>query len=167
MIAAELRTAHPHPARTGAQLCECRNGAGISTQATNSTALITQAPPSADIEIANPNNLDRSTSAPRLDLGQKADALRIQQRLIELKFLDGTPDGIWGRRSRKALSEFRASRGLGKDDAWDETTQDILLDGDRIHRVVHAAFTGGWTAEIGQCGSSSDTVPLRITYQPI
>jgi hypothetical protein len=50
------------------------------------------------------------TSTPQLlDLGEIENAKRIQHRLIDLGFLFGAADGIWGQRSRRGLQEFRAA----------------------------------------------------------
>jgi len=46
-----------------------------------------------------------------LALNQVEESKRVQKRLVELGFLFGTPDGNWGPRSRKALQEFRKSKG--------------------------------------------------------
>lgn len=62
-----------------------------------------------------------------LNLLDRADGARVQQRLAALGYLNGTVDGIWGPRSRVALKEFRRINGLGLDDRWDVTTQLALL----------------------------------------
>jgi hypothetical protein len=55
------------------------------------------------------------------------DATKVQQRLAELGFFSGKPDGIWSRRARQALREFKSANGLPQDDAWDEPTQSGLF----------------------------------------
>src|SRR4029453_4452860 len=87
------------------------------------------------------------TERPLLNVSQKEDAMRVQQRLIELNYLEGVADGIWGPRSRLALMTFRSLRGLGSDDTWDYATQEGLFD--RSARKL--AFVGAWTDEAGQC----------------
>jgi len=62
-----------------------------------------------------------------LDLLRIEDATRAQQRLIELGFLSGPADGVWGPRSRSALRGFRVVNNLGSDDIWDERTQRDLF----------------------------------------
>jgi hypothetical protein len=96
------------------------------------------------------------TERPLLNVSQKEDAMRVQQRLIELNYLEGVADGIWGPRSRLALMAFRSVRGLGSDDTWDYATQEGLFD--RSARKL--AFVGAWTDEAGQCDPSFQ---LKIT----
>lgn len=67
---------------------------------------------------------------PLLDLNEKANAARVQQRLKDLKFLAGNVDGVWGKQSRAALKAFRIANLLGDDDLWDTETQERLLDFD-------------------------------------
>jgi hypothetical protein len=47
----------------------------------------------------------------QLDLGEIENPKRVQRRLIDLGFLFGAADGIWGQGSRRALREFRAANG--------------------------------------------------------
>lgn len=69
-----------------------------------------------------------TVSKPLLDLKDKANAARVQQRLKDLRFLTGNVDGVWGKQSRAALKAFRISNRLGDDDLWDAETQERLLD---------------------------------------
>jgi hypothetical protein len=85
---------------------------------------------------ANPPNEDfRSPPepSPQTTLGQITanhadlllleDATAVQQRLGNLGFFVGIPDGIWTSKSRRALYEFKSINGLGRDDAWDGPTE--------------------------------------------
>jgi peptidoglycan hydrolase-like protein with peptidoglycan-binding domain len=89
------------------------------------------------------------------------DAKRVQQRLIDLGFLFGAADGVWGPRSRKALQDFRVANGIGDSDAWDEATQERLLtSSDAIAaNASDISFTGGWGVDVAECRKS----PLTIT----
>ncbi len=42
----------------------------------------------------------------------KADAIAIQQALNQLGYSAGTPDGVFGRNTRKAIADFQAAQGL-------------------------------------------------------
>ena len=53
------------------------------------------------------------------DLMKKDEARRVQQRLIELGYLNGVADGIWGPLSQRALQEFRTRMAIGNDSSWD------------------------------------------------
>jgi len=61
------------------------------------------------------------------DLTKKGEARRVQQRLIELGYLNGVADGIWGPLSQRALQEFRTTMAIGNDNSWDERTQQQLF----------------------------------------
>jgi hypothetical protein len=63
-----------------------------------------------------------------LDLLRIEDATRVQRRLADLGFFLGTPNGIFGPRSRHALREFKSANGLVPDDRWDANIQARLFD---------------------------------------
>lgn len=63
-----------------------------------------------------------------MDLKDKADATKVQQRLKDLGYLDGTVDGSWGKGSSKALEKFKAADATVPDDStWDISTQTALF----------------------------------------
>jgi peptidoglycan hydrolase-like protein with peptidoglycan-binding domain len=47
------------------------------------------------------------------------DIKKAQSRLIELGYLNGPADGVWGNKSRMALRAFKAANALTADDKWD------------------------------------------------
>ena len=47
------------------------------------------------------------------------DTIAVQGRLIDLGYMTGTPDGLWGNKSRQALRAFKAANGIQVDDKWD------------------------------------------------
>jgi peptidoglycan hydrolase-like protein with peptidoglycan-binding domain len=49
-----------------------------------------------------------------------SDIMGAQNRLIELRFLKGPADGVWGTKSRNALRAFKVANGLSADDKWDD-----------------------------------------------
>jgi hypothetical protein len=49
-----------------------------------------------------------------------SDIMAAQNRLIELRFLKGPADGVWGTKSRNALRGFKVANGLAADDKWDD-----------------------------------------------
>jgi len=55
-----------------------------------------------------------------------SDIMAAQNRLIELGFLAGPADGVWGIKSRKALRAFRIANGLAADDKWDDLVSSRL-----------------------------------------
>ena len=111
--------------------------------------------------ITVPEPVDAVPTPQQLDLREIEDAKRVQQRLIDLGFLFGAADGIWGPRSRKALQDFRVANGVGDGDAWDEATQERLLtSSDAIAaNASDISFIGGWGVDVAECRKS----PLTIT----
>jgi len=115
--------------------------------------------------IATPDPLDTIATFPTtlLDLGKLEDAKRVQRRLTELGFLFGTANGTWGPRSRQALRDFRAARGLGNGDTWDEKAEQALFSPAATRAPATGTFVGGWGANVDQCRQASDNrSPLRI-----
>ena len=112
-----------------------------------------------------------STSAPTLptpqiELEKIEDAKRVQQRLIELGFLFGVADGIWGPRSRQALRNFWGAQGMESNDSWDSQVQERLFSTSAMPSPVGAntldnGFVGGWGVDANQCRQG----PLTITTQ--
>jgi hypothetical protein len=49
-----------------------------------------------------------------------SDITAAQTRLIELGFLNGPADGVWGSKSRTALRAFKIANGFNADDKWDD-----------------------------------------------
>ena len=49
-----------------------------------------------------------------------------QNRLIELGFLAGPSDGVWGTKSRMALRAFKIANALAADDKWDDLVSSRL-----------------------------------------
>ena len=113
--------------------------------------------------ITVPESVDAAPTPQQLDLRQMEDAKRVQQRLIDLGFLFGAADGVWGPRSRKALQDFRVANGIVDSDTWDEATQDRLLaSSDAIAaNTSDISFTGGWGIDVAQCRESPLTITAR------
>ncbi len=69
------------------------------------------------------------------------EAKEIQQRLIDLGYLRGTADGIFGERSEAALKVFQSLAGLEATGSMDDATRDALFSDDA--RALPARLTGG------------------------
>ena len=54
------------------------------------------------------------------------DIMMAQNRLIELGFLAGPSDGVWGTKSRMALRAFKIANALAADDKWDDQVSSRL-----------------------------------------
>jgi hypothetical protein len=130
----------------------------------STSAEVSDLPPQTEISsppVTVPESVDTVTTPQQLDLGDIENAKRVQQRLIDLGFLYGAADGIWGQRSRRALQEFRAANGIGESDTWDEATQERLLSAPdaKAANTSDISFIGGWGIDVAECRES----PIKIT----
>ena len=136
----------------------------VIRRSTPANEQVSDLPPHTEISpspITVPESVDAAPTPQQLDLRQIEDAKRVQQRLIDLGFLFGAADGIWGPRSRKALQDFRVTNRISDSDTWDEATQDRLLtSSDAIAaNTSDISFIGGWGVDVAECRKS----PLTIT----
>jgi Putative peptidoglycan binding domain len=100
-------------------------GSNTSQPTSQNTSAISVAQPSVS-EQADEKALYQGQSNSR-DSHQSDAAIQIQSRLIQLGYLAGPPDGIWGVKSQKALRAFKAANGLDPSDSWDEATSEALF----------------------------------------
>src|SRR5215471_5560080 len=116
-------------------------------------------------QVAVPESINTVTTPQQLDLGEIENAKRVQQRLIDLGFLFGAADGIWGQGSRRALREFRAANGIGEGDTWDEATEERLLRARDVKaaNTSDISFTGRWGIDLAECRDS----PIKITARRV
>ena len=138
----------------------------VIRRSTPANEQVSDLPPHAEISpspITVPESVDAAPTPQQLDLRHMEDAKRVQQRLIDLGFLFGAADGVWGPRSRKALQDFRVANGIGDSDTWDEATQDRLLaSSDAIAaNTSDVGFIGGWGVDVAECRNSPLTVTAR------
>jgi hypothetical protein len=115
--------------------------------------------------VTVPESVDTVATPQQLDVRDVENAKRVQQRLIDLGFLFGAADGIWGQGSRRALREFRAANGIGEGDTWDEATQERLLRARDVKaaNTSDISFTGGWGNDLAECRDS----PIKITARRV
>ena len=135
----------------------------VIRQSSSPDAEVSALPPQTEIssaQVAVPESITVTTPQ-QLDLGKIENAKRVQQRLIDLGFLFGAADGIWGQDSRRALREFRAASGIGEGDTWDEATEERLLRARdaKAANTSDISFTGGWGIDLAECRDS----PIKIT----
>jgi Putative peptidoglycan binding domain len=64
-----------------------------------------------------------------------------QNRLIELGFLAGPADGVWGTKSRAALRAFKIANGLASDDKWDALVSGRLYSTQAVRSPLPLATT--------------------------
>jgi peptidoglycan hydrolase-like protein with peptidoglycan-binding domain len=112
--------------------------------------------------VTVPEPVDSASTRPQPDLRDIEDAKRVQQRLIDLGFLFGGADGIWGSRSRRALQDFKAANGIGDNDTWDEATRERLLTtADANAASSDITFVGGWAVDAAACRQSAITITAQ------
>src|SRR5262249_14762441 len=71
-----------------------------------------------------------------------SDIMAAQNRLIELGFLAGPADGVWGTKSRAALRAFKIANGLAGDDKWDALAIRRLYSTQAARSPLPPATTG-------------------------
>ena len=127
----------------------------IFRQSTPTSEQVLDLPPPTEISpsLVTDPSADTITTPQQLDLREIEDAKRVQQRLIDLGFLFGAADGIWGPRSQQALQDFRVANGIGDGDTWDEVTQERLLTASDANAATTSGvgFAGGWGVDVSQC----------------
>ena len=70
-----------------------------------------------------------------------SDIMAAQNRLIDLRFLKGQADGIWGAQSRMALRAFKIANGLNGDDKWDDHVSGRLYSTQAARSPLRLATT--------------------------
>jgi hypothetical protein len=68
--------------------------------------------------------------------------MEAQNRLIELGFLAGPADGVWGTKSRMALRAFKIANALTADDKWDDLVSSRLYSTKAARSPLPLATTG-------------------------
>jgi hypothetical protein len=86
---------------------------------------------------------DRTAVAAPLKLNPPpSDIMAAQNRLIELRFLKGPADGVWGSKSRMALRAFKIANALAADDKWDDLVSSRLYSTQAARSPLPLATTG-------------------------
>jgi putative peptidoglycan binding protein len=140
----------------------------VIRQSSSPDAEVSSLPPTtaiASAQVSVPESVNTVATPQQLDLGEIENAKRVQQRLLDLGFLFGAADGIWGQGSRQALREFRAVNGIGEGDTWDEATEERLLRAREVKaaKTPDVSFTGGWGIDLTECRDS----PIKITARRV
>jgi len=89
-------------------------------------------------QTASPAATEGTKEQADLDLLRMEDARRVQQRLIALKYLVGSADGLWTSRCRTALREFKIANGLARDDLFDMSTENAVFSASAVRKVGSA-----------------------------
>ena len=83
--------------------------------------------PAGELENTQKPSELQSPSSAKLNPDSREDAKKIQQRLIELGYASGVPDGMWGKLSQAALKAFQTASGLPTTGNWDLATENLLF----------------------------------------
>ncbi len=79
------------------------------------------------IETTLPPVLSAGTDRNLLKMGMRGeDVLAVQQMLLRLRYDVGTPDGVFGKRTKQAIIEFQTDYGLTRDGIVGKKTFDTL-----------------------------------------
>ena len=92
---------------------------GQSTDAAKPQAVANSSVHAAQTAVVAPLPPNKSSAPP-------GDIMAAQNRLIELGFLAGPSDGVWGTKSRMALRAFKSANALAADDKWDDLVSSRL-----------------------------------------
>ena len=94
-----------------------------------------------------------------LQKGMKDDAVKaMQERLIELGYLAGTADGVFGTDTAEAVYHFQKKNGLVRDSIAGEDTLRILYSTSAVANVTESLPTVDIAADILRKGDKSDAV---------
>lgn len=102
---------------------------GGRDQRTTITPSIDYRPQStSSTEPTNPTaNFFRPDDSAKQAAAPPREAATVQTRLIELGYLGGSADGVWGAKSRAALRAFKSAHGLDSDDVWNDAVSKRLV----------------------------------------
>jgi DNA-binding helix-hairpin-helix protein with protein kinase domain len=101
----------------------------------------------------SPPNPARSTN-------NRLDAYWIQDRLRQLGYFAGVPNGNWDGASREALRDFKVLNGLPRDDIWDVLVEQRIESPAAIR--AGRTFVGGWSTSPDCVARAPDQAPLLI-----
>ncbi len=97
-----------------------------------------------------------------LEKGMKGDAVKaLQTRLIELGYLSGTPDGVFGTNTAEAVYHFQKKNGLVRDSIAGEETQRVLYSASAVAYENEVIIpTVDISADILRKGDKNDSVKV-------
>ena len=96
-----------------------------------------------------------------LKQGSRGDRVkRLQERLIELGYLSGEADGVYGNQTRRAVQRFQYYNGLQQDGEAGKATQTVLFESET---VVSAATP---TPTVTEAPTQTAEPPVEQTIEP-
>jgi peptidoglycan hydrolase-like protein with peptidoglycan-binding domain len=107
-------------------------GTGSTTASTATTAPTTTAPTTTAPPPTTTTTIPGPEADGKLELGESGDAVSaLQQRLSDLGYWLGEPDGNYGQLTRQAVMAFQKAEGLGRDGVAGPDTQGRLATAGR------------------------------------
>lgn len=115
---------------------------------------------------APPTFTPASTPVPILKTGSKGQSVvELQERLIELDYLEGTADGDFGNGTKKAVIAFQKNNDLSADGVAGEQTLTILFSDQAVRQHwVWIPMNGGEKYHSKSSCSGMEN-PKRVTYR--
>ena len=96
-----------------------------------------------------------------LKQGSRGDRVKkLQERLIELGYLSGEADGVYGNQTRRAVQRFQYYNGLQQDGEAGKATQTVLFESET---VVSAATP---TPTVTEAPTQTAEPPVEQTIEP-
>lgn len=133
------------------------------TPAPTQTPVLTQTPaPTASLAPATP----APTQTPAqpypglLKYGSRGDAVKaLQQRLVELGYLTGAVDGVFGNDTRNAVKAFQSAKGMSVSGEVDQKTHDALYAASQDGKPSDSEFKELYK---GMSGDAVKTLQTRL-----
>lgn len=136
------------------------NSVSFDISTSNPTIAPTQKPTHA------PTAMSTSTLVPVLKKGSKGQSVvELQERLIELGYLDGDADGNFGSGTKKAVVDFQKNNNLTADGVANEQTLTVLFSDKAVYQRWVWIPTNGGTKYHSKSSCSSMDNPKRVTYR--
>jgi hypothetical protein len=109
-------------------------------QPTKETPSVEPAHTALSANSPNPTaNIVRTIEPTKDAVPPSRDITQIQRRLIELGYLGGSADGVWGSKSRAALRAFKSAHRLQPDEHWDDTVGKRLFSKNAVRAPLSIA----------------------------
>jgi peptidoglycan hydrolase-like protein with peptidoglycan-binding domain len=91
---------------------------GLAIIALKSGSQNANSPSTPDAQQKNSQSTARQGTQTSTSIIVPDDIIQVQSRLIDLGYMIGPPDGLWGNKSRQALRAFKAASGIQADEEW-------------------------------------------------
>ncbi len=101
----------------------------------------------------------------KLTIGARGDSVRaMQKKLIELKYLNGVADGVYGNKTLAAVKLYQQSRGLEVDGIAGAATQKCLFADSQPYVAVNTAKISAGSLAKGSSGEEVKKLQSALIY---